>query len=75
MTRSTLDTGWCASLPNESARKLTLENAPLFTRAPAFGGGHWSRVERGWKWSMGGGTFPRPGGDWTGELILPGAQK
>lgn len=23
----------------------------------------------GWKWCTGA-TFPRPGGDWTGELIL-----
>lgn len=50
--------------------KLTLENAPIGTKAPAIMGGHWIKVERGWKWCSGS-TFPRPGGDWTGELIAP----
>ena len=50
--------------------KLTLESAPIGTKAPAFMGGHWIKTERGWKWSSGA-TFPRPGGDWTGELIAP----
>ncbi len=49
---------------------LTLENAPIGTKAPAIGGGHWVRTERGWKWCTGA-TFPRPGGDWTGELMKP----
>lgn len=49
---------------------LTLENAPLGTKAPAFNGGHWERVEHGWKWCTGS-TFPRPGGDWNGNLIAP----
>jgi hypothetical protein len=51
---------------------LTLENAPLGTKAPAIIGGHWVKVTTGWKWHMGD-TFPRPGGDWTGELIAPTA--
>jgi hypothetical protein len=52
--------------------KLTLENAPLGTRAPAIGGGYWERVEQGWKWCTGA-TFPRPGGDWNGMLFPPPA--
>lgn len=46
------------------------EDAPIGTRAPASGGGHWVRVESGWKWCTGA-TFSRPGGDWTGELLAP----
>ena len=53
-----------------TAAPLTIENAPLGTKAPASGGGHWTRVERGWKWCTGS-TFPRPGGDWTGKLLPP----
>jgi len=56
----------------EPANVLTLENAPIGTKAPAINGGHWERVEHGWKWCTGS-TFPRPGGDWTGELIAPEA--
>lgn len=52
------------------APTLTLENAPMGTKAPAIGGGHWVRVEQGWKWCTGS-TFPRPGGDWNGKLIAP----
>lgn len=52
--------------------EMELRDAPLGTRAPAFNGGHWIKVERGWKWCTGS-KFPRPGADWTGELILPGA--
>lgn len=55
-----------------AAQPLTLDNAPLGTKAPAFNGGHWVRVEHGWKWCTGS-TFPRPGGDWTGELVPPEA--
>lgn len=47
-----------------------LANAPIGTMAPACTGGYWVRVERGWQWCTGS-TFPRPGGDWTGELIAP----
>ncbi len=36
---------------------------PLGTKAFALMGGHWTRVEHGWKWMTNGGTFPRPGGD------------
>jgi hypothetical protein len=49
---------------------LNLENAPIGTKATAINGGHWIRVDRGWKWCTGA-TFPRPGGDWDGRLILP----
>lgn len=51
--------------------KLTLENAPIGTQAPAIGGGAWYKTERGWQWNNRGGTFPRPGGDWNGKLIPP----
>lgn len=50
-----------------------LRDAPTGTRAPAIGGGAWCKVAHGWKWNGpngGGGTFPRPGGDWTGKLVL-----
>jgi hypothetical protein len=53
---------------------LTIENAPVGTKAPAITGGHWYRTEGGWKWGGpdgNGGTFPRPGGDWTGQLNTP----
>lgn len=53
---------------------VAVENAPLGTKAPATIGGHWCRVPGGWKWNGpggNGGTFPRPGGDWNGQLILP----
>lgn len=53
---------------------LTLDNAPLGTKAPAIMGGHWERVEGGWKWCTGS-TFPRPGGDWDGRLIQPEPQQ
>jgi hypothetical protein len=54
----------------QAATVLTLANAPIGTIAPSISGGHWTRVDRGWKWCTGA-TFPRPGGDWNGELIAP----
>lgn len=46
---------------------------PIGTKAHAITGGHWTRVERGWKWCTGS-TFPTPGGDACGECIeLPNA--
>lgn len=48
-----------------------LAKAPIGTKAPAVMGGHWVKVELGWKWFCGD-TFPRPGGDWNGKLIEPG---
>lgn len=53
-----------------NAGELTLENAPIGTKAPAISGGNWVRTERGWTWCTGS-TFPRPGGDWNGQLIAP----
>lgn len=53
--------------------RLTLKNAPIGTIAPAIGGGSWC-IGSGWKWNGPGGagsTFPRPGGDWNGNLIAP----
>jgi hypothetical protein len=47
-----------------------LSDAPLGSKAPAISGGHWVMTDRSWKWCTGS-TFPRPGGDWTGELIYP----
>ncbi|MFZ3481848.1 hypothetical protein [Sphingomonas sp. 3-13AW] len=43
---------------------------PLGTKALALMGGHWLRVERGWKWQPNGGTFPAPGGD-AFNVVLP----
>lgn len=51
-----------------------LHEAAIGTKAPAFGGGGWVKTERGWKWNGpngNGGVYPRPGGDWTGDLIPP----
>lgn len=69
---------FCNRMKEQAAGKrkseqLTLESAPLGTKAPAIGGGHWVKVERGWKWATGA-TFPRPGGDWTGVLVPPGQE-
>lgn len=53
---------------------LTAQNAPLGTKAPAIMGGAWCKTDRGWKWNGPdgeGGTFPTPGGDWTGAFVLP----
>lgn len=52
-----------------------LQDVPLGTKATAIGGGHWVKVDLGWdetawKWHVGS-TFPRPGADWDGCLILP----
>jgi hypothetical protein len=47
-----------------------LSEYPLGTKARAIGGGHWVKVERGWKW-FNGSTFPRPGGDWDGCVEIP----
>lgn len=60
--------------PPQDGQPLTVENAPVGTRAPALMGGHWYRVQHGWKWNGpdgNGGVFPRPGGDWMGNLIGP----
>lgn len=42
---------------------------PIGTRAYAFNGGHWQRVERGWKWCSGD-TFPTPSADAIGKCVL-----
>lgn len=57
-------------------KRLTLSNAPVGTLAPAIMGGHWCKMEHGWKWNGpdgSGSTFPRPGGDWNGKLVPPSA--
>ena len=36
---------------------------PVGTMAFAIGGGHWLKVDNGWKWQTHGSTFPTPGGD------------
>jgi hypothetical protein len=43
---------------------------PLGTKVMALMGGHWLRVERGWKWMPNGGTFPNPGSD-AFDVVLP----
>jgi hypothetical protein len=54
---------------------LTLGNAPLGTKAPAINGGAWYRTERGWRWNNVASTFPRPGGDWNGDLVPPSKEQ
>lgn len=53
-----------------SETKDRLASAPLGTKAPAIGGGHWVKVAAGWQWHNGN-TFPAPGGDWDGTLAYP----
>jgi len=45
-----------------------LSQWPIGTKAYAFSGGYWIRVEGGWKWWCGS-TFPRPGGDARGNCV------
>jgi hypothetical protein len=51
-------------------QEITITSAPIGTIAPSRIGGHWKKTEHGWQ-ANGGDTFPTPGGDWTGRLILP----
>jgi hypothetical protein len=51
-----------------NATESRLSAAAIGTRAPAITGGCWVKTAHGWKWP-GGGVFPTPGGDWTGELL------
>lgn len=47
---------------------------PVGTKARAIRGGHWYKMPNGWKWNGpngNGGTFPTPGGDASGFVILP----
>lgn len=41
---------------------------PLGTKAHSIMGGHWVRVQNGWKWHCGS-TFPTPGGEAVGQCI------
>lgn len=57
-----------------SVLESVLHSLPVGTKAMSIGGGHWFRTEQGWKWNGpegNGGTFPRPGGDWSGDVVLP----
>jgi hypothetical protein len=59
---------------NVRTQQSRIAVAPIGTKATSFGGGHWYKTERGWKWNGPdgrGGTFPTPGGDWDGRLIFP----
>ena len=47
-----------------------INDYPIGTKFKAIMGGHWIRVVNGFKWCNGS-TFPRVGGDWTGEICLP----
>lgn len=44
---------------------------PLGTKAQAIMGGHWIKRKNGWQWNGNSGTFPTPGGDNSGYIILP----
>lgn len=61
---------WKRSLATPTSAADRLASAPLGTKAPAVGGGHWVKVAAGWQW-FNGGTFPTPGGDWDGTLAYP----
>ncbi len=55
------------AIKSPAVAPYTLETAPIGSFAPSCLGGGWTRNERGWE-SSAGVTFPRPGGDWTGEI-------
>jgi|694.fasta_scaffold00471_13 hypothetical protein len=72
---------WWESYESEQRRRvkrtMKWSDYPIGTKAPAIGGGSWTRVERGWKWGEltgGGGVFPTPGGDADGTVIMPNDQ-
>ena len=72
---------WWESYESEQRRRVkrTMEwsDYPIGTKAPAHGGGSWTRVKHGWKWGSltgGGGVFPTPGGDADGTVITPNAE-
>lgn len=71
---SVIDLGKVYRITPPQEVSMTLAQAPIGTKAHAIGGGHWVKVESGWKWPSGA-IFPRPGGDWNGKLILPEEQK
>ncbi len=54
--------------PIRVAKDRDWSKYPIGTKAHAFNGGHWIRVECGWKW-FNGSTFPTPGGDAIGKCI------
>jgi hypothetical protein len=55
---------------NKSKVDRELKSYPRGTIFPSIYGGFWHRVYGGFKWCNGA-TFPGPGGDWCGEVILP----
>jgi hypothetical protein len=44
---------------------------PVGTQCFAITGGRWTKTTLGWKWGYNGGTFPTPGGDHNGWVLLP----
>jgi hypothetical protein len=44
---------------------------PVGTQCFAITGGRWTKTVTGWKWGSNGGTFPTPGGDHNGWVLLP----
>lgn len=44
---------------------------PVGTQCFAIMGGRWTKTSLGWKWGTNGGTFPTPGGDHNGYVLLP----
>lgn len=62
--------------PDHTRQKRThpWDAYPLGTQALAIMGGAWTRVTGGWKWGAlagSGGVFPTPGGDASGDLLVP----
>lgn len=65
-----------ARLAPETDATARLRAAPIGTLAPSFNGGAWQKKGEGqWQWNghmhYPGSTYPRPGGDWTGQLTTP----
>lgn len=44
---------------------------PIGTKAKAIGGGYWLKTSKGWSWNGSGSSFPTPGGDNSGEVLIP----
>lgn len=62
------EAGYSARFPSSGG---AWSRYPMGTRAYAFDGGYWQRVEHGWKWQNGS-TFPTPGAS-AYEVAVPAA--
>jgi hypothetical protein len=69
---------WFNHSDRDQQRYPELDSYPNGTLAKAIMGGHWCKMPNGWKWNGpdgSGSTFPRPGGDWSGDIHIPDCHK